>query len=147
MGATVAGLALVVVVGGCGDDGPPPPGSWSPAPVTTSAGADSIPTESIPADDEVAATGVVVPVIALDNSFRPQSLEIAVGDTVEWENRGENEHNVLSIEGDDWGVEVTDFQPGDVYSHVFTEPGEYAYFCSIHGNEEVGMVGTITVVP
>jgi plastocyanin len=140
--ATVAGLALLVVVGGCGDDGPAPPGSWSPAPVTTPALADPV-----LADDEIAATGVVVPVIALDNSFRPQSLEINVGDTVEWENRGENEHNVLSIEGDDWGVEVTDFQPGDVYAHVFAEPGEYAYFCSIHGNQEVGMVGTITVVP
>jgi plastocyanin len=64
---------------------------------------------------------------------------------VEWENRGLNEHNVLRVEGDDWGVEVTDFQPGAVYSHVFTEPGEYRYYCSIHGNTEVGMVGTILV--
>ena len=142
MRVTAAGLALFLLAGGCGDDGPPPPGSWSPAPATTPAVADS----SSDAD-EVATSGNVVAVIALDNSFRPQSLEITVGDTVEWENRGENEHNVLSIAGDDWGVEVTDFQPGDVYSHVFTEPGEYAYFCSIHGNEEVGMIGTITVVP
>ncbi|MEY2958647.1 MAG: hypothetical protein RLZZ01_1215, partial [Actinomycetota bacterium] len=70
---------------------------------------------------------------------------VAVGDMVEWENRGLNEHNVLRVEGDDWGVEVTDFQPGAVYSHVFTEPGEYRYYCSIHGNTEVGMVGTILV--
>ena len=87
----------------------------------------------------------MVPVVALDNSFRPQSIEIHVGDEVVWENRGANEHNVLSIESDTWGVEVADFQPGAVYAHVFTEPGEYQYFCSIHGNEQVGMVGTIIV--
>ena len=92
-------------------------------------------------------TGVVVPVVALDNSFRPQALEVHVGEAVEWENRGNNEHNVLSIEGDDWGVQVTEFQPGDVYTHVFTETGKYAYYCSIHGSEQAGMVGTITVKP
>ena len=52
---------------------------------------------------------------------------------------------VLSIDGDSWGVEVTEFAPGAVYTHTFTEPGEYAYYCSIHGTEQVGMVGTITV--
>ncbi len=90
-------------------------------------------------------TGVVIPVTVLDNSFRPQSVEISIGDEVLWENRGLNEHNVLSVVGDDWGVEVEDFQPGSVYAHVFTEPGEYSYFCSIHGNETAGMVGTIIV--
>jgi len=96
--------------------------------------------------DSGASTGVVVPVVALDNSFRPQALEVHVGDTVSWENRGNNDHNVLSIEGE-WGVEVTEFAPGAVYTHVFTEPGEYAYYCSIHGSEQAGMVGTITVKP
>ena len=67
-----------------------------------------------------APTGVVVPVIALDNSFRPQQLEVHVGDTVSWENRGNNDHNVLSVEVGEWGAEVTDFAPGDVYTHVFT---------------------------
>ena len=93
----------------------------------------------------VEPTGVVVPVFALDNSFRPEVIEISVGDEVLWENRGLNEHNALSVVGDDWGVEVEQFQPGDIYAHVFTEPGEYTYFCSIHGNETVGMVGTVIV--
>jgi plastocyanin len=93
----------------------------------------------------VAPTGVVVPVFALDNSFRPDRIEIEVGDEVLWENRGLNEHNVLYVEGADWGVQVESFQPGDVYSHVFTEPGEYRYYCSIHGSTEVGMVGMIIV--
>jgi plastocyanin len=94
-----------------------------------------------------APTGVVHEVVALDNSFRPQALDVNVGDTVSWENRGNNDHNVLSVETGTWGVEVTEFAPGDVYTHVFTEPGEYAYYCSIHGSEHAGMVGTITVKP
>jgi plastocyanin len=98
-------------------------------------------------DGSAAATGVVVSVVTLDNSFRPQMVEAHVGDTVEWENRGHNEHNVLSIVGSDFGVEVTDFQPGDKYTHVFTEPGEYAYYCSIHGTKTGGMTGTVTVLP
>ena len=52
---------------------------------------------------------------------------------------------MLSIEGDEWGVTVDDFQPGDTFSHVFSEPGEYRYYCSIHGSDTVGMVGTITI--
>lgn len=100
---------------------------------------------TVGSEPPVEPTGVVVSVIALDNSFRPELVEIAVGDEVEWENRGINEHNVLRVEGDGWGVEVADFQPGATYSHVFTEPGEYRYYCSIHGNTEVGMVGTILV--
>ena len=95
----------------------------------------------------VATTGEVVAVIALDNSFRPQALEVHVGDAVSWENRGNNDHNVLSVETGEWGVEVGDFAPGAVYTHVFTEPGEYAYYCSIHGSTTVGMTGTVTVKP
>lgn len=103
-----------------------------------------------PATTSVPRTGVVVPVIALDNSFRPQTVEAKVGDEVVWENRGRNEHDVLSIEGTladgtAWGVTVDDFQPGDIYAHVFTEPGEYRYYCTIHGSSEVGMIGTVVV--
>ena len=100
---------------------------------------------TVPTVPTVEPTGVVVPVFALDNSFRPEVIEISVGDEVLWENRGLNEHNALSVVGDDWGVEVEQFQPGDIYAHVFTEPGEYTYYCSIHGNETVGMVGTVIV--
>jgi plastocyanin len=143
--------AFVLVTGACGDDANDGAlqaqraaelaaefrASQTIGPESTAQGATTVPA--------VEPTGVVVPVVALDNSFRPQSIEIHVGDEVVWENRGANEHNVLSIEGDTWGVEVVDFQPDAVYAHVFTEPGEYEYFCSIHGNEQVGMVGTIVV--
>jgi plastocyanin len=162
--AALVGIALTGAA--CGDDGPDMaaraarnatlaaefragrtttvPPSVEPAADTT----DDAPTVTEPPSPTVPAiepTGVVVPVVALDNSFRPQVIEISVGDEVLWENRGLNEHNALSVVGDDWGVEVEQFQPGDIYAHVFTEPGEYDYFCSIHGNETVGMVGKVIV--
>jgi plastocyanin len=135
--ASLAALVLgsAAALAACGGDG-----AGASDDLSTASG-------SVASTGSVAPTGVVVPVIALDNTFRPQNLEVHVGDTVSWENRGINEHNVLSIEGSDWGVEVADFQPGDVYTHVFTEPGEYAYYCSIHGTEQAGMVGTLTVTP
>lgn len=93
----------------------------------------------------VEPTGIVVSVAALDNSFRPDTVEVAAGDEVLWQNRGLNDHDVLYVEGDSWGVEVEGFGPGAAYAHVFNEPGEYRYYCSIHGNETIGMTGTIIV--
>lgn len=164
--AVLVGVALTVAA--CGDDGPGRADQAARAAelaaefrasqtTTTVAAVAAEPT--VPADDDIPTvtealaptvpqvepTGVVIPVTALDNSFRPNLVEISVGDEVLWENRGLNEHNVLYVEGDDWGVQVENFQPGAVFAHVFTEPGEYSYFCSIHGNETVGMVGMIIV--
>ncbi len=105
-------------------------------------------TPSTPATEPVVTvelTGVVVTVAAIDNSFRPELIEVGIGDEVLWENRGFNDHNVLYVDGDDWGVEVEEFGPGATYAHVFSEPGEYHYYCSIHGNETIGMVGTVVV--
>jgi plastocyanin len=159
---------LAAVLAACGDDGPDqafraeraaalaaeyrsrrnvpaaanPPKSTSPG--STSSGSTFAGT---------GPTGVVISVIALDNFFRPEQLTIQVGDEVLWENNGRNEHNILSVESADegfeadgaWGIDVEGFQPGAVFSHVFTEPGNYRYYCTVHGSAEVGMVGTITV--
>ena len=113
----------------------------APATVTT------VPVAAPTTAPAVEPTGVVVPVLALDNSFRPEVVEVNVGDEVVWENRGQNEHDVLYVQDSaaPFGVEVADFQPGDIYSHVFTEPGTFRYYCSIHGNETVGMVGAVVV--
>ena len=112
----VAGVMLVSA--GCGDDGA--------APVTL-------------------VEGVTADVQAIDNTFRPAESEVAAGTEVVWANDGRNEHNVLPVEGEDWGVEADAFTPGDEYSYRFTEPGTYDYYCSLHGTTTKGMVGTIVV--
>jgi plastocyanin len=97
------------------------------------------------APDTVVITTDPAPVNALDNSFMPENIQVKAGTEVVWTNKGRNEHNALHVDGDDWGVEVDDFQPGDVYSHTFDEPGVYRYYCSIHGSTDAGMIGTVVV--
>lgn len=87
-------------------------------------------------------------VLALDNNFVVQDIEVVAGTEVVWNNKGRNPHNVLP-EGDKvvttWGVMETDFLPGATFSHVFDRPGTYTYYCSIHGTAKAGMFGTVTV--
>ncbi len=99
---------------------------------------------------EVAQTGAgtVVEVIAVDNTFKPEVIEIEPGTEVVWVNRGRNNHDVIptnASEDKDWGIALGDFTPGESYSRVFTEPGEYPYYCTAHGTQTRGMVGTVVV--
>ena len=126
-------LTFAVALAACGDDGP---GLTAPAATVTATAT------RVRAPSDVAET---VEVVVLDNSFRPNELTVAAGTEVRFVNRGRNEHNVLSVEGDGWGVETVDFGPGAVYTHVFDEPGPSRYYCSLHGNADAGMVGLITV--
>ena len=136
------------------DDAPPatrPPSTSEPAESMSddsapdeSAG-DSAPDDSVPAET-FPPNGETVVVLGLDNTFREETIEVEAGTEVLWENRGRNDHNVVPVdETADWGVEVEDFTPGDEYSLVFGTPGEYPYYCSIHGTAEVGMIGTVVV--
>lgn len=97
-------------------------------------------------DDEVTLVeGVVAPVDVVDNSFRPETIEVAAGTEIEWSNLGRSEHDVLPVEGHDWGTPEGTFGPDAVYRHRFTEPGTFAYYCSLHGTTTKGMVGSIVV--
>jgi plastocyanin len=104
------------------------------------------------------ASGDPVVVQALDNTFRPDTVTVAVGTPVRFDNVGRNDHDVIPvIDGeeadapttgpDGWGVAAEDFVPGDRYTHVFDRPGVYEYVCTIHGVAGVGMIGTVTVTP
>ncbi len=94
----------------------------------------------------VASNGETVDVIALDNSFRPETIEVTAGTAVRWENRGRNDHNVLPTDDSEtWGAPTEEFLPGDEYTWVFSEPGTYDYYCSIHGTKDAGMIGTVVV--
>lgn len=96
-------------------------------------------------EDAVVIDGTTATVQSLDNTFRAPDIQVKPGTTITWTNDGRNEHDVLPVEGDAWGVEVEAFQPGDAYEHTFSEPGVYDYYCSIHGTTTAGMVGSVTV--
>lgn len=118
----VAAGALVPLAG-CADDGPQ-------AVVSSPAG--------------ISPSGIVIEIDSLDNTFRPDRIEVEIGTEVVWRNVGHNEHDVLAVEGD-WGIEKGDFAPGAEYRHVFTKPGENRYYCTVHGIPDAGMVGTVIV--
>ena len=132
--AFIATLACVSACGADGDD---------------SLSASTTVTGSQP-DDAVTypANGETADVLAIDNNFLPQPLEIVAGTEVVFTNNGRNPHNVLPEDdpkATTWGVLEADFLPEDTYSHVFDTPGTYVYYCSIHGSATAGMSGTIVV--
>lgn len=88
--------------------------------------------------------------------FVPEQLTVAVGDTVSWVNTTGTAHTVTrctpaACNGASGGTGTdASFGSADVaatsgatFSHVFTEPGTYVYYCRIHGYAL--MHGTITV--
>jgi plastocyanin len=139
---TVAIAVAATVLTACANDGPQ---SLDAAPSVQSSAPPTVPDSSTPATVAAGsvAAGETVTVQSIDNTFRPDRIEVAPGTEVVWVNRGRNEHDILSDAG--FGVAAADFQPGDEYRHVFTEPGEYPYHCTIHGTATIGMKGTIVV--
>ncbi len=92
-------------------------------------------------------------VIMYDNSFKPSSLAIKVGDTVLWVDKGEISHTSVSgtrcIPDRKWhsGYLLPERMAPhkSTYNRVFNEPpGTYPYFCEQHCPE---MEGTIVVIP
>ena len=97
-----------------------------------------------------------------DLKFVPDTFEVAVGETVTWENVGSVDHSVTAYEDDipedaayfasgDFDSESAarnaypdgSIAGGDTYEHTFDTAGEYQYFCIPH--EQAGMKGTITI--
>lgn len=99
------------------------------------------------ADDAGALVDERVEVLAIDNSFDPEEIEIEAGTTVVWRNVGRNDHNIIPEDEDAaWRVDTENFLPGDEAEFRFTEPGAtYRYYCSIHGTIDVGMPGSVVV--
>lgn len=79
----------------------------------------------------------VVTVYAIDNRYEPAEVEIEAGQAVRWVFKGAMEHDVVAADGSF----VSDLQITGEYVHVFEEPGEYPYDCSVHPE----MTGVVTV--
>lgn len=87
-----------------------------------------------------------VTVDALDNTFSPKYVEVDAGATVTFSNEGRNQHNVFPAEdGAFTPIETADLGPGESASITFEEPGDYPYYCTLHGTKTKGMVGGIRV--
>lgn len=79
-------------------------------------------------------------------SFRPDSVEARVGDTIRWTQRDEVAHTATSTDpapAEPGGFDEPLDAPGDVAEVRLTRAGTIRYFCKPHP----GMVGTIVVAP
>jgi plastocyanin len=69
--------------------------------------------------------------VKIDNfTFAPVTLTVTTGTTVKWINRDDIPHTVVSEDKITFKSKALDTD--DSYSHTFTKPGTYTYFCSIH---------------
>ena len=84
----------------------------------------------------------------------PRQITVSVNDTITWTNNDTEAHTVTS--GNGAGIESLmnnkrgtpnglfdsgSFKPGQSWTHAFTKPGTYTYFCTIHP----WMDGVVTV--
>ena len=123
----------------CGSDGPD--ASSAPGPVETAGAPDTTPAV------ESAPNGETVEVKALDNTFIEEAVDVAAGTEVVWKNGGRNDHDIVPVADDEsWGVGIEAFHPGDQYSHVFTEPGEYTLRAVPNDTLESGQAKFLKVV-
>lgn len=74
----------------------------------------------------------------IDFEFQPANLTVPAGATVTWTNAGQRTHTVSA---DDGSFDSGRLDPGETFSHTFTEPGTYTYHCGFHPE----MQGTIKV--
>jgi plastocyanin len=84
--------------------------------------------------------GTKVIVTAEGKQFNPQTITISVGTTVEWVNKDQTAHSVLSDKFHDQmptsvgpnELASGPIEPGGTYQKTFTAPGTYKYDCMIH---------------
>lgn len=128
-------LALVAGTTACGDD-------------TTSSSTSPETTVTIPKDRFTDDTGrKTVTVSVVDNDFVDPYITITPGTKVTWRHDGRNPHNIISLIERTFRVDVGDFAVGATYSYTFDKPGDYPYYCSIHGTKKLsGQAGVVRVV-
>jgi len=69
--------------------------------------------------------------VKIDNfSFSPETLRIAPGTTVQWTNRDDIPHTVVSDDKTTFRSNLLDTD--ESFSFTFSKPGTYRYFCSVH---------------
>ena len=62
-------------------------------------------------------------------TFEPKRIEVPAGSTVTWTN---NDQLVHTITADDGSWDSGPIEPGETWTHTFTQPGEYAFHCTPH---------------
>jgi plastocyanin len=126
----MAAAALSLTVLGCAKDETTTTSAAVPDSTTTPAAVNS---------------GEVVEITSVGGkfAFEPDTKEVKVNEAVIWRNKDATKHTVTAKSGQDVSFKSPTMATDAEFIQTFPNPGEYAYFCSIHGEEK--MSGTITV--
>lgn len=141
LGAIVVSAALLgLALTGCGSD-PQIRVNGAPVPVTRPGSLD------LSTVTFVDSTGESAPEVdAIDNVFKAKFIEVRPGTPITFRNDGRNTHNLIPAVEDEFApVEGRDFEPGAETTLTFDAPGDYPFYCSLHGTETKGMNGAIRV--
>ena len=87
------------------------------------------------------AGGPAHPVTTVGTTFAPNSITIAVGDSVSWVISGATHNVTFSTVSKPAGGDIPDTPSGTTVSRIFTGAGVYAYECTIHS----GMTAQVVV--
>lgn len=101
-------------------------------------------------DDALDLTGfATIDIDIQDNAFVQRVVVVSAGTEIVWTNQGRNEHNVRpSIEGAFEPISTLALAAkGDSAALTFDSPGDFPYFCSLHGTATNGQTGRVIVVP
>ncbi|MER5792113.1 cupredoxin family copper-binding protein [Streptomyces sp. NPDC001980] len=94
--------------------------------------ASPMPGMNMPSSHPGTGTPVAGTAVAIKNfAFSPATLKVPVGTTVTWTNQDTDAHTVTST-GSGGPLHSPALATHGTYSHTFTEPGTYAYLCTIH---------------
>ena len=75
--------------------------------------------------------------------FSPAEVTISAGESVHFINNMLPPHNVVVEDHDELSHEALAMLPGEDFEVVFTEAGDYTYWCAPH--KGAGMIGTVHV--
>jgi plastocyanin len=89
--------------------------------------------------DRTAHASAATRVTIKDFLFSPATVTVHTGDLVTWHNSGKQPHTATA---DDGSFDTGTLTSGQSASHMFTQPGTFTYYCTIHPN----MHGTVKVL-
>ena len=129
----IAGVCLAIGLAACGSSASQttPPNSAAGGCSTGTAGVSNLGAATV----KVAATDQL--------QFSPTTQTAHAGQVVEWTAPGTTTHTITFQSSDASCLSDVQLNPGASWEVKFTQPGTYAYKCTIHP----GMNGTITVSP
>jgi len=137
-----AALALPLSACGDGESAEPAPSGDQAKPIKPTAGVDLSGKDF---SDETGSAKVAVQ--ARDNTFVAPYIEVKAGTIITFTNKGRNQHNVYpTTEGAFPIIDTDAFDPGESGVVKLNKPGDYPYYCTLHGTKTKGMVGAIRVV-